>query len=366
MNTTTRHNIIDRHRATPAAYASIDHFTLDEGTSAEGQVLLDEAGWTPYCLDDENRRVLFVKTPADVNLSDAPFVYSMQFEQAQEAIFIPYNALIDLTTDLSLPNTTFIYSTGRCGSTLMNQILNQVDGVYSLSEPDVFTNIIVPCHELDRRDEMIALLRALTLMLYPVHSTEKITHFAIKFRSMSVQIVELLSLAIPHVKNVFMYREGTSWARSFYGFGIQVGLPPVMPVDEAMHLWKIIAHSPEYMLSFLPENATTINFGQLAAVFWIFHLEHVIKAMDDDIAFILIRYEELNNEREKTLQELFSFCNLPASGIAQAIEGYKQDSQRGTVLEQTENKVILPDDQLDVFLSTLAKHPRINSPAFMF
>jgi hypothetical protein len=131
--------ILDRARHSSAALASVNHFTLDDGQPASAALLIEEPGWTPYCLDDENRRVLFVHTPAHVDLSQAAFVYSTQFEQAQRALVVPYTALNAVTAALKAPDTMiFIYSIGRCGSTLMSRILNQLDGMYSLSEPDIF------------------------------------------------------------------------------------------------------------------------------------------------------------------------------------------------------------------------------------
>src|SRR3712207_7974264 len=36
---------------------------------------------------------------------------------------------------------SLIYSTGRCGSTLVSRAFNQADSIISLSEPDVYTQI---------------------------------------------------------------------------------------------------------------------------------------------------------------------------------------------------------------------------------
>ena len=54
-----------------------------------------------------------------------------------------------------------IYSVGRCGSTLLSKVFNQVDTVLSLSEPDVFSQI-VGMRNPDRSndEEVIGLLKA--------------------------------------------------------------------------------------------------------------------------------------------------------------------------------------------------------------
>src|SRR5262245_9411012 len=118
---TMLHNIQNRARSNAINFARPGDFTLDEGQPAAPRVLLDEPGWTPDCLDDENQRVLFVNTPPEVDLSQAAFVYAAQFEQARRALSVSYETLVKLAEDVKAPKTMIlVYSMGRCGSTLMN------------------------------------------------------------------------------------------------------------------------------------------------------------------------------------------------------------------------------------------------------
>src|SRR5690349_1764578 len=86
---TTLFTIQNRSREFAAAFASPEHFTLVDGQPADPQLLIDEPGWSPYCLDDENCSVLFVNTPPEVDLSKAAFVYNAQFDHAQRAMSVP-------------------------------------------------------------------------------------------------------------------------------------------------------------------------------------------------------------------------------------------------------------------------------------
>ena len=51
---------------------------------------------TPYCLDHNNRRMIFAETPPEINLSDAPFYYQAQYEAATRLIAIPYDQVHEI------------------------------------------------------------------------------------------------------------------------------------------------------------------------------------------------------------------------------------------------------------------------------
>ena len=96
-----------------------------------------------YCLDDASKRAIFVELPPDTDLAKAPFVYRTQYEQAQRLIALPYESFIQLAHDLPrVENLIMCYMTGRCGSTLLSHVLNELDTVLSLSEPDVATQFV--------------------------------------------------------------------------------------------------------------------------------------------------------------------------------------------------------------------------------
>src|SRR5688572_26290828 len=97
--------IQDRKRNVPADFSVPEHFTPGEGQPAEAHIVIEEPGWSPYCLDDANRRVLFVNTPPEVDLAKAPFYYSAQFEHAQRLLTMPYDSLEQVTRDLPSPQT---------------------------------------------------------------------------------------------------------------------------------------------------------------------------------------------------------------------------------------------------------------------
>ena len=99
---------------------------------------------TLYCLDFENRQAVFVETPPEYNLSRAPFLYQAQYELASRLVQIPFETLHRLAAEVVIDPTRLIliYSVGRCGSTLVSHAFNALEGVESISEPDVFTQML--------------------------------------------------------------------------------------------------------------------------------------------------------------------------------------------------------------------------------
>src|SRR5690349_1366224 len=137
--------IIERKvRDDPFGMASLDHFQYREGEAVDPRLVVEQSTISLYCLDHENQRAIFVETPPDVNLSHAPFYFQTQYDTAQRLIAVPYATLHALARDVHIEPTRIImvYSTGRCGSTLISHALSQADGVYSFAEPDALTQLV--------------------------------------------------------------------------------------------------------------------------------------------------------------------------------------------------------------------------------
>ena len=159
---------------------------------------------TPYCADFDNRFLICVTSP---QILDRPFLYKAQREQAQSVIKIPFSELqIDNVTP------TFIFSTGRCGSTLLVGIL-QALGVPSVSEPDYFRQIAVMSAQAapQSSDGYVRVMRSATAMLAkrlggpsPVIKL----HLACNLAPL------LITQAFPSVKLIFIVREFRGWAMS--------------------------------------------------------------------------------------------------------------------------------------------------------
>ncbi len=138
--------IESKHRRWIGLLASMADFTCQQGEEVSAEIVLTSPTISLYCLDEESQCAIFVELPADVNLTTVPFVFQTQYEQAQRLIAVPYSTFLQLAHTLpALSHLIVVYMLPRSGSTLVSHLLNAVDGVVSLSEPDA------PMHLIDIR-----------------------------------------------------------------------------------------------------------------------------------------------------------------------------------------------------------------------
>jgi hypothetical protein len=367
MTDATLLTIRDRAREHPAAIASPEHFTLVEGQTAAPQLIIDEPGWSPYCLDDENRCVLFVNIPPDVDLSQAKFVYASQFEQAQRALMVPYAALEQLTEQVRAPDKLiFIFSMGRCGSTLMSQIVSQVEGVYSLSEPDVFTNLSLIRSSDKQRDELIQVLKSCTLLLSRRGNQSRLEAAAFKFRSHGLGLSDWLYAAFPEARSIFMYRNAVSWAQSVYRFLQRLGFSNQFCREDAVKLWQgLTGEATAYVEPYMDVEKEIFYFTDLLAPAWTSYLDRYMTNYERGVPFHTIRYEELNDQREASLKAVFEYCGLPTSYLQLAMQAFETDSQAGTAISRDVYSADLAPERIEQFLKLLSRHPRFADPNFV-
>ena len=114
----TSFEIVDRLRGRSFQLADIRDFRLRQIGQQPAERILENPHITLYSLDFENRRAVFVETPADVNLSQAPFYFVTQFEKATRVLTIPFETMVQLSQAVSIDDNRLIsiYSVGRCGS----------------------------------------------------------------------------------------------------------------------------------------------------------------------------------------------------------------------------------------------------------
>ena len=127
-----------RTRSSPAMFGN---FSSAPRQVSSG-IVVEERGWAPYCLDRAARTALFVDIGPDLDLSRAVFVNLTLFDEARRALVVPFAALEGLARAIPAPSRLiFLFNIGRSGTTLVDAMLNEVAGVWSLSEPDVYFDL---------------------------------------------------------------------------------------------------------------------------------------------------------------------------------------------------------------------------------
>ncbi|HVU12970.1 MAG TPA: hypothetical protein VHD90_16945, partial [Phototrophicaceae bacterium] len=206
----TRYLTIEaRQRPFLPSLAALSDFTVTDGEEVDAKVVLSSPNISLYCLDDASQQAIFTELPPAVDLTVAPFVYQMQFDQAKRLIAMPYATFRELAQTLpKVPQLILIFSVPRSGTTLMSNILNQVDSVVSLSEPDAASQFFQMRPDDGSRDaELIDLIDCTVRMLFKPNGSITPTTYCIKFRAEATPSMDLFQAAFPQAKNLFLYRE---------------------------------------------------------------------------------------------------------------------------------------------------------------
>lgn len=154
----------------------------------------------------EGGNIFFIETPAE--LFEAPFLYLAQRNYAERVVEVELSSL-DLSNELIQDDITFVFSIGRCGSTLVSKIFSKLDYL-NVSECDVFT-------QTDNKKAI-----DFTLKAFQFYNYEDNTKILIKNRSQTNKFVDMYIENYPNAKYIFLYRDKESWAKSFnakFGFG---------------------------------------------------------------------------------------------------------------------------------------------------
>ncbi len=360
----TLHPILGRGKAIELGPAGFGDFELGTGRPVASGIVVEERGWTPYCIDCAARTALFVDVGPDLDLSRAVFVNLTQFDEARRALVVPLAALDALARAIPEPSRLiFLFNIGRSGTTLASAMLNEVPGVWSLSEPDVYLDLMMQRAHLDPA-EVRGLIAAFTRLLFRPLAGRPCHTLAVKFRSGNITQADLYHDAFPQAACVFLYRDGVSWARSNHYFDRSIGLPSVYDRDLCRFVWWIMtAGAPMEMLEPpIDPGRETVCAEEVVAPVWAFSVEEYLRQFARGVPLLALRYNELNADPSASVARLLRFCGLPASALADALRAFERDSQAGLSIARRPRPETFTTEDRDRFLATLARHPRIRSP----
>lgn len=334
-----RQEIVGRARQSPLLPVGLDDFELiPGGTIAPERLWLDPL-ISLYSLDQKNRQAIFVETPPTVDLSQAPFLYQAQFEQAQQVYLVPYEMFFRLAETHTNRGDAliFIHSTGRCGSTLLSSIFNQIPDVVSLSEPDVYT-LLVSLRNVERVPELeISNLLAACTRFLCKSTPGKLApaRWAIKFRSMCLELGDLLYAQFPLAKTLFLYRNAETWARS------NVNAFRLLDPELSTLLAAFINDFPKMMplmADYAPPVGAAHPVSILTATLWLSIMQRHSDLVARGVPICALRYEDLQLAPQKILTAAFQHCGLGDVQLDLLLSPLSQDSQQGTSISQEQTR----------------------------
>lgn len=365
----TQYVIVSKHRRTRAYTASLHDFTLGEGQPFPGNQVITNHALSLYCLDDENRRAVFVELPADVDLTKAPFVYYTQYEHARRIVTVPYEAFISLGDALpSVQRPIMIYMLGRSGSTLLSHILNESGAVVSLSEPDVGTQFthFWSGSEGSRDDELRQLASSAARFLFRQYPTDDGKAHAIKLRFEGLRVMDLFQAALPGVRNLFSYRDPLGFINSFTRLMLKLGSPGVRPLGEQLHRAQERSQMDwSHLVVYLDDGQQDITEPEFLTLWYIFCYELYRSQLDRGVTALPIDFQDLVKSPAETLDTIFTYCDLPLSSVQRGMRAFARDSQSGTELGRKNPNAIheqsLTEEEIASVKAILSRHPVLNN-----
>ncbi len=329
----TTYEIIDRLRERTFARTDISDFRLREIGELPAEKILENPHITLYGLDFTNSRAVFVETSPDIDLSQAPFYFVTQYEKAERVLTISFDTLLQLARLVTVDDSrlVFIYSVGRCGSTLASQIFAQIPGVINISEPGALTLLVVARNSKAYNEEyLVALLKAAICLLC---KTAAETAWVIKGRSFDIELGDWLHKLYPQAKNLFLYRHAETWLQS----GLRAYTHSIERTDEEHRARE--KQRREYLGSLVPAIAQydpnkPLSHTGLLALMWLSAMERYVQYSRMGIEMLAIRYSSWRSAPHETAEAMLDYCRSRPTDITAIYETLDRDSQAGTGLSK--------------------------------
>ena len=152
----------------------------------------------------------------------------------------------------------------------------------------------------------------------------------LKFRSMGIEIADLLAQAFPRAKNLFLYRDLAAWLPSAAGM---FGLFEEDAAQQLPGLTAGFARMTPLLAARLREPGDAPTPVQFVALLWLAVVQRYL-ILQRDLPWHALRYEDLVAQPTQTLREVLAFVGLPARLVDSALQAYAQDAQDGSGLSR--------------------------------
>jgi len=363
-------HIQNKNRTPASLIANLQDFSYEFRETIEPTNILEYSNISLYCLDHENRQAIFVETPLDIDIYEPPFLYQAQYEYAQRLIAVPYEEFHKLAQEIknSIGQIVMIYSVGRSGSTLLSKIFNQLYTILSLSEPDVFSQIVSFRNSDGSNDrEIEELVKSCICLLAKSNVNGKESFCAIKPRSFGIELADLIYRIWPEAKLIFIYRNAEDVVKSsIRAFAYFSKILPMIEQNIEMY---------SKFIPLLKENAKHIDFKDDKAigfytVMWLSVIHRYLLLYESGISMSALRYENLLSDPKQIITSIFNYCDLPESEISNACLAMEKDSQSGSNLSREnthKNETNIPDilEIRQKVNDILGKHQKIKTADFI-
>lgn len=340
---------------------------------------------TLYAVDEQ--WATFVECDSDVHalVDEHPFFYQAQFRCARRVIRLPLEELHRVAASLPPPSAgqlVYLYSTGRCGSTVLQKCLSKVEGTLSLSEPDSYTSIALSkTFNVEQKKQLLQSISRLDARL-PSSSVNRVV---IKLRSQCTPQAAVIHEVAPDAHLFFMYRDAQdvafSFVRAFADF-------PILNIilRDAAPAWlktKVLAmagklfepmEGSEFQLDIKPFGGyEKMRPIALTTAIWLQQAEVFAHLRKQHVNITGLRYEDLLAQPATFFAAMLKDMvvggaqGVPSRCVDEAVAGMAFDSQAGSAISRKNkaDSAKLTAEDIRTVQQVLEQHPSIKKPGYI-
>ena len=365
----TVYTIIKKRRTEPLLYAQMSDFRYKKEGRIAAESILSNPALSLYCLHDTAREAVFIESSQLGDMHTAPFMYQRQFKRAKRLIVVSYETLHRLAERCRTRKSKiiFLHSIGRCGSTLLHTLFNEIPGMKSFSEPDVFTHMIEMREPDGSRDqEIIRLIKSIITLKCHSPYIQDIDTVVFKLRNFCIEIGDMLHAAVPDAHNIFLYRNAEDWARSSARAFKIFDVKTAFIVFQKRHVWNRFVSLYD---TYAAKHGKRFNVIKYTTLLWVSFMNCYRRFVARGIPFLALRYEDLIKQPQYLLNEIFTACKISGKTLGNVNQRFNQDSQQNTVLAKQvvnldENNFLRPR-HIKQLRRIIANDDTINSPHYV-
>lgn len=267
------------------------------------------------------------------------FMKLAQLKYCSRLILVPRHHFRRMADELGDPvrPVVFLFSVGRCGSTLLTQIMESTGRCVSISEPAPLLYVASKLMSgKEHPDSLRSMCRdTLRWICRPCPSFNPLAYF-VKVAPSCSMILPVVYDVFPSSKYLFMYRNVVDVAQSF-----------CKVIQELPFLFAMCAAAKRSgylrrkfltmfdMREVFESSGAAWNDLILGAVGFakVCQLYLECRGNGGGLPISAIRYEDFQSDPDDAIRKTFDFCQLPSSLISEAVrDGLTADAQRNSPL----------------------------------
>ena len=276
---------------------------------------------------------VFVETNPNVDVAHSStdsFLRVAQYRHAKRLVVLPMRSFEALAEEVGDPSAKVILlnNTGRCGSTLVSQILEHTQHCVSLSEPWFLNFPVDYGRALSQTEVDGIMINCMRLQCKP-QKNKKIDAFLVKPMGQHTQYAPMYARIYKNSTQLFLYRNALKTADSFYRFAQTFLITRVLyNVNRVVPLME--------MLLGVKRNSGLRNLDSrsIGLYIWASSYHTYTELYKQGLDIRALRYEDFVSDSSNSTCIMLRYCELPEVWAVEGVKAMLKDSQRSSAISK--------------------------------